>query len=174
MLVLLILGQLLDQSAHGYAIKQILDQLLGSKKLSWGSLYPILKKLEKDSLIKKIVSKQASGGPTQKVYSITDAGRRYFYELMMQPASDSGDTRVHYKLLFFNKISKKNRVGILNDYEQYLAGKLGDIQEHLDEYREQKSPQKSPYVLEVLEHTLATYRLENGWVNKLLSKEGEI
>lgn len=171
---MIILGQLLDQPAHGYAIKQILDQLLGSRKLSWGSLYPILKKLEKDSLIKKVTSKQLSGGPTQKVYSITEAGRKYFYDLMLQPTSDSGDTRVHYKLLFFSKISKENRIKILKDYEQYLSGKLGDIQGHLDEYQEQKSLHQSHYILEVLEHTLATYRLERDWVHKLLTKEGEI
>lgn len=174
MLVLLILGQLLDQPAHGYAIKQILDQLLGSRKLSWGSLYPILKKLEKDILIKKITSKQPSGGPTQKVYSITDAGRKYFYELMIQPVSESGDTKIHYKLLFFNKISKEVRIKILHDYRQYLTDKTEEVQKHLSEYQKQKSLKESPYILEVLEHTLATYRLEKDWVSKLLTKEGKI
>lgn len=176
MLTLVILGLLLDHAAHGYAIKQTLDKVRGSRKVSWGSLYPMLGKLEKDSLIKKIETKELSGGPSQKVYIITEAGRRHFYELISQSAVDSENTRVHlrYKLLFFSRISKEDRISILHDYKKYLADRLGGIQKNLQEYQEQKSSRKSPYILEVLEHTLATYHLENEWVKKLLSKEGGI
>ncbi len=171
MLSLVILGQLLDKPAHGYAIKQTLDQLLGSRKISWGSLYPVLNKLEKDSYIKKIKSRTPSGGPTQKTYSITGVGEKHFYSLMAQPLADSDDTRsiFRYKLLFFDKIKKDERIIILKDYAKLAFGRFLSIKNHLEEYKKRFS--QSKYILEVLEHSLRIYRSEKYWVDRLLSRE---
>lgn len=169
MLILIILGQLTDGPSHGYAIKQTLDRILGMrKKISWGSLYPILGKLEKKLLIKKVVS-QRDGGPTQKIYSITPKGRKRFLELMTYSDYDSGDARTifRYKLLFFRKINPVLRTEITKGYQQYCLDSMKAVEQHLEELKKQKS-EKTIYILEVLKHSLEVYWLEKEWANKLL------
>lgn len=169
MLILIILGQLMDGPSHGYAIKQTLDRILGMrKKISWGSLYPILGKLEKELLIKKVIS-QRDGGPTQKIYSITPKGERRFLELMIHSDYDSGDARTifRYKLLFFNKIKPGLRTEIVKGYQQYCLDSMKAVGQHLEELKKQKS-KKTIYILEVLKHSLEVYRLEKEWTDKLL------
>ncbi len=172
-MILVILGQLFEGEAHGYAIKQTIDRILGvHKKISWGSLYPILKKLEKQSLIKKISTNKQSGGPKQKTYVITDAGKKYFYELMKMPDYSSGDARIifRYKLLFFNKIKKETKIEVIKSYQQYCREGVKSVEQYLNEIKKQKS-KKITYILEVLSHSLETYQLEKEWAEKLLKKE---
>lgn len=167
------MGQLFEGEAYGYAIKQTIDRILGvHKKVSWGSLYPILKKLEKQSLIKKVGTNKQSGGPKQKTYVITDAGKKYFYELMITPDYGSGDARIifRYKLLFFNKIGTETRIEIIKNYQQYCQEGIKSAEEYLNEIKKQKS-KKITYILEVLNHSLETYQLEKEWAEKLLKKE---
>lgn len=142
--------------------------------MSWGSLYPILNRLEKEAYLTKIKSKSSSGGPTQKTYSLTDKGRKHFHSLMLQPLTDSDDTRgiFRYKLLFFDKIKKDDRIALLKDYAVLASQRLSSIKTHFEEYKNQ--PSLSKYILEVLEHTMTTYRLEKDWVSKLLTEEEEI
>lgn len=173
MLILVILGQLFEREAHGYAIKQTIDRVLGvHKKISWGSLYPILKKLEKQSLVKKVDINKQSGGPKQKTYVITEAGKKYFHELMAMSEYSSGDARVifRYKLLFFNKIKTEARTKIIKSYQQYCQEGIKSAEKHLSEIKKQRT-KKTAYVLEVLNHSLETYQLEKEWAEKLLKKE---
>lgn len=168
---LIILGQLIEKPSHGYAIKQTLDCIIGTrKKISWGSLYPILGKLEKEALIKKVRSQQA-GGPTQKTYSITSKGQNHFLKLMAQSDYASGDGRVifRYKLLFFDKISKKLRMKIIKDYQKCCQDGMQLVKNHLREIgRQGFPPDKLPYISEDLQHSLRIYELEKEWTDKLL------
>ncbi len=173
MLILVILGQLFEGEAHGYAVKHTIDRILGvHKKVSWGSLYPILRKLEKQSLIKKISTSKQSGGPKQKTYVITEAGKKYFHELMTTPDYSSGDARTifRYKLLFFNKIKAKTKREIIKSYQQYCQEGIKSVEQYLNEIKKQKS-KKIIYILEVLNHSLETYQSEKEWAEKLLKKE---
>lgn len=171
---LIILGQLIEKPSHGYAIKYTLDCIIGTrKKISWGSLYPILGKLEKESLIKKIRSQQKSG-PAQKIYSITPKGRNYFLKLISKSDYVSGDGRIifRFKLLFFDKVDKKNRIKIITDYKKYCQNNIKLTEHHLREIEKQGfSPEKLPYISEDLQHSLKAYRLEEEWTNKLLRRK---
>lgn len=171
---LIILGQLTEKPSHGYAIKQTLDCIIGMrKKISWGSLYPILKKLGKESLIENVKSRQ-EGGPAQKNYSITLKGRSHFLKLMAQADYAAGDGRVRfrYKLLFFDKVSKEIRIKIINDYKNYCQDNIELVEQHLREIGEQGfSPKKLPYIAEDLKHSLKILELEKTWADKLLAGE---
>ncbi|GAB2774927.1 PadR family transcriptional regulator [Streptomyces chlorus] len=70
--------------AHGYELKQGLEQLLGSAypQPNVGQIYVTLGRLEKSGLIEGEDVEQA-GRPNKKVYHLTDAGRealRAWYE----------------------------------------------------------------------------------------------
>ena len=53
-------------------------------ELSYGSVYPSLKKMESRGLISKHVEIQ-DGAPNRKVYTITEAGKRAFLDSLRSP-----------------------------------------------------------------------------------------
>ena len=71
----LVLAVLAQAPAHGYAIARDIERQSGQRfKLREGSLYPALRVLEQDGLIKGGWEVQPSG-PARKVYSLTKKGR---------------------------------------------------------------------------------------------------
>ena len=76
MLDLAILGLLRDTPRHGYELKQQLAGL-GFWKVSFGSLYPALRRLEKRELIEPL---RVTG--RRKAYQITPAGSAEFERLL--------------------------------------------------------------------------------------------
>ena len=71
----LILSVLQEAPLHGYAIaREIEKRSADLLKLGEGSLYPALRALEGEGLVKSQWEPQPSG-PARKVYSLTDSGR---------------------------------------------------------------------------------------------------
>jgi PadR family transcriptional regulator AphA len=79
-----ILGMLAARPRSGYEIKQLVDN---SARFFWaasyGQIYPELKRLEKDGLIKGTDS--ARGGRQRTVYKLTAAGKRAAREWIERP-----------------------------------------------------------------------------------------
>lgn len=62
----------LQKEAHGYSIVQQVEQLTGGEiRISPGTLYGSLSKMEKDGLIRFLREEEK-----RKIYSITDLGRQ--------------------------------------------------------------------------------------------------
>lgn len=84
MIELLTLAILLEQKCTIYKIKQCIEKKYGLfLNTSFGSVYPAIKKLE----LQKCVSVRKSvsqGGQRSSVYSITQSGKDYFMQLMME------------------------------------------------------------------------------------------
>jgi DNA-binding PadR family transcriptional regulator len=76
MLDFAILGLLMERPRHGYEIKRALAQL-GFWTVSFGSLYPALRRLEKRGAI---VASEGTG--RRKAYEVTSDGRGIFEELL--------------------------------------------------------------------------------------------
>lgn len=75
-----ILGLLHYSDMHGYRIKKHLEDNFGYMwTINFGQIYPNLKALEKEGLIRiKRVSPSRIGGPPKKLYTIEESGRREF------------------------------------------------------------------------------------------------
>lgn len=72
----LVLLSLKDGPKHGYEIaSHIKDKGEGFFSISFGSLYPVLHKLEKDSLIKG-AWEEIGDAKNKKVYALTSKGRK--------------------------------------------------------------------------------------------------
>src|SRR6516162_280848 len=100
----LILSHLMRNSAHGYLIAKIINDIIGPyARLSYGRLYPLLAKLEQNGLIE--AEREASSGEKRdrqlRVYSITDSGRMRFQLLMNDTGSSPGD----YQRFFAYKVT---------------------------------------------------------------------
>ncbi len=75
---LIILGRLMYSPYHGYLIMHVISEMIGPwQKVSAGTLYPLLARLERDGLIQaQIVADHASlNRRTARTYAITDAAR---------------------------------------------------------------------------------------------------
>lgn len=73
-----ILGILMSESRSGYDIKSRLEQMCSYFfDASFGTIYPMLAKMEKEGWITK-ESVQQEGKPNKNVYTITDKGRERF------------------------------------------------------------------------------------------------
>ena len=75
----LCLGILSRGDATGYEIKKMAEEGLFSHfiEASFGSIYPALKKLEEEGLIRMKLEIQENA-PNRKVYTITEAGKQTF------------------------------------------------------------------------------------------------
>ena len=75
MLELAILGLLKESSMHGYQLKKRLSETLGSFwQVSYGSLYPALKRLQRQGAV-EMTFPQEDVGRRKNVYRITPGGR---------------------------------------------------------------------------------------------------
>ncbi|AKA74217.1 PadR family transcriptional regulator [Saccharolobus solfataricus] len=75
-ITLLILKTLLEEPKHGYELEKIIREKL-DYKLPEGSIYVILKNLERRGLIKPQVMKNERGHDIKK-YIITEEGKKFF------------------------------------------------------------------------------------------------
>ena len=72
MLELAILGLLKQQPMHGYQLSRELGESLGGFwRVSYGSLYPTLRRMERDGLVAPITG-EPTGGRRKTVYDITE------------------------------------------------------------------------------------------------------
>src|SRR6266480_4649292 len=76
---LFVLGELMEGPQYGYKLHGIIQRILGPfHRLSWGTLYPLIRRLEQRGLITSEVearnsaSAQEEGGQPRKIYYITE------------------------------------------------------------------------------------------------------
>lgn len=74
-LVLLGLLEDADRSMYGYEIARHVDGLSGDLELRAGALYPALRAMERQGLLRSSI-RPSSHGPPRKYYGITAKGRR--------------------------------------------------------------------------------------------------
>jgi DNA-binding PadR family transcriptional regulator len=80
-----ILGFLMEAEATGYDLKQRFQDPVGFfYRVSDGSIYPALKKLAHDGLVK--LRTERRGRRARKVYAITPRGRAHFMRMLREPA----------------------------------------------------------------------------------------
>ena len=80
MLKYAILGLLHYTDMHGYRIKEHIEQNFGHMwSINYGQIYPNLKKLHNDALIRMTeIAHNGKKGPPRKLYSITEKGKEEF------------------------------------------------------------------------------------------------
>jgi len=113
----MILGFLMRSSMTGYEIKKRFSLSFAFfSGLSYGSLYPALKKMEQQGLITMKLEIQ-DGAPNKKVYTITDQGREEFLKALRSPM-ELGRLKSEYltRLFFFADIEPDERAAIATSH----------------------------------------------------------
>src|SRR5207302_5787040 len=137
MLELAILGQLKERSMHGYQLSKRLTDTLGAFwKVSYGSLYPALKRLEREGAVEPVFARD-DVGRRKNVYRITAKGEVLFDELLHEAAPESWeDNRFRVRFSFFRYLKPDTRLRLLEQRRAYLQDRLSDILPSLTNDRE--------------------------------------
>jgi DNA-binding PadR family transcriptional regulator len=167
-LELAVLGLLHESPLHGYELRKRLNLLLGwGRLLSYGSLYPALKRLLRAGWITEVATSPGVSRRQRIVYQITPAGRQYFGEQITDtgPAAWEDDT-FNTRFAFFSRTDADVRLRI-------LEGRLSRLQERLD--RAQHSSRggngDDRYLSELRRHSIESVEREVTWLTDLINAE---
>lgn len=168
MLELAILGLLKERPMHGYQLSRELGDALGGLwRVSYGSLYPTLRRLERGGDVEAVAADPASAGRRRKnVYRITDAGEQMFLELLQESPHEgqTEDVRFRIRLAFFRYLPPETRVRLLERRKHGLEGRLVQIKEHLQDTVDD-------YQRALAEHGRAATESDIAWLDGLIQRE---
>ena len=161
-----VLGLLHESPLHGYELGKRLNLLLGwGRLLSYGSLYPALKRLLRAGWITEVTAETPGVSRRQRiVYQITPAGRQYFG----QEITDSGpaaweDDNFNMRFAFFSRTDADIRLRI-------LEGRRTRLQERLDRAR-YAAGGDDRYLSELRRHSIESVEREVRWLTDLINAE---
>ncbi len=108
-----LLGFLMRSSMTGYDLRKAFSMSFSFfSGLSYGSIYPSLKKMESKGLISKHVEIQ-DGAPNRKVYTITEAGKKVFLDTLKSPfVPEQPRSTFLMRLFFFAHLRPEEREAI--------------------------------------------------------------
>ncbi len=170
MLDLAILGLLKERAMHGYELKRQLGVRLGFFwTVSFGSLYPTLKKLETKGYVERVQDTDMRPRRRQ-VYRITDAGEIQFLELIGQGSSSAWEEdKFPLRFAFFRYLPTETRVWLLTRRRDYLEDKLQEGRAGLKRARRGRA---DPYTLSLMRHGVEQTEHDLVWIDELLAAEG--
>jgi DNA-binding PadR family transcriptional regulator len=168
MLEMAILGLLKEQPMHGYQLsRELSEQLGGLWRVSYGSLYPSLRRLQKQGAIETDADAPAQGR-RKTVYRITSEGERLFLELLQETPQDSQseDARFRIRLAFFRYLPPETRIRLLERRRGALEERLGHIRDSLRTRR-----RVDDYTLALMERGATTTESDIAWLSGLIEAE---
>ena len=170
MLDFAILGLLRDQPRHGYELKRALGGL-GFWQVSFGSLYPALRRLEKKSLIEATKGQSGSTSGRRKAYRMTTAGRDEFATMLADvPDGYESDRGFQLRLAFFAHLDPKERIRVLEDRRMALSSRLrGDRTSFLG--ARSLGSDIDRYRLALMERRVHSTEADIAWLDELIAGE---
>jgi DNA-binding PadR family transcriptional regulator len=168
-----ILGFLIDQPMHGYELKRKLSPALPrEQRVNDGVLYPLLKRLEEDGLVRKRVT-PGDGGRARNVFHVTARGRREF-ERWLRGSEDEADEAAYDFLIGHPFLTKCLFFGQLDgdDVERKLVAQLEDSTGKLDTFRAIRKGMVArdvdPYRIAVLDLGIAQQKERVRWLKRMI------
>jgi DNA-binding PadR family transcriptional regulator len=164
-LELAVLGLLQETPLHGYELRKRLNLLLGwTRLLSYGSLYPALKRMLRAGWITEVATSNAVSRRQRIVYQITPAGTEFFTSEITEagPAAWEDET-FNMRFAFFSRTDAGVRLRI-------LEGRRARLQERLDRARALHG-EDDRYVSELRRHSIESVEREVRWLTDLIETE---
>ncbi len=190
MLELAVLGLLAEQPRHGYELKKRLSETLGPLwGISFGSLYPALRRLERGGEIEEVDETAGAAGAgfvptgsltgdlaaarqrrrvrptrrTRKAYRITDRGRALFAELLTDEAGDD-DRAFALKLSFCRYLEPAARLA-------FLERRRAQLTQLLATERKPATRAIDRYTRALQEHRATSTQHDLEWIDELIAQE---
>jgi len=180
MLEFAILGLLHQSPMHGYELRKQLAEVLGGlRSISYGSLYPALRRMHAAGLVstdepdrRALLPADApalTGRRGKVVYTITAEGKERFHELVDQTGPEAYDDGGLFgvRLAFFRHTAADARLRILEGRRRTVEQQREGLRASLARTRERVDR----YTLELQRHGLESVDREVRWLNELIDTE---
>jgi DNA-binding PadR family transcriptional regulator len=160
-----VLGLLHESPLHGYELRKRLNLLLGwTRLLSYGSLYPALKRMLRDGVITEVTNPASVSLRQRITYQITPAGREFFAREVTDDGPNAWeDESFNMRFAFFSRTSADVRLRI-------LEGRRSRLQERLDRQRHAAGGDDR-YLSELRRHAIESVEREVRWLTDLINAE---
>jgi DNA-binding PadR family transcriptional regulator len=165
---LAVLGLLHEGPMHGYELRKRLNLMLGwGRVLSYGSLYPALKKMLRGGLIEEAGTTSTSRRP-KIAYQLTESGNVEFQRLMSEvgPTAWDDDT-FDIRFAFFGRTDMEIRLRVLEGRRSRLQERLDRIQRELS----MTEKEVDRYSAELQRHGVESAEREVQWLSDLINAE---
>ena len=179
---LFVLGELMDGPHYGYLLRDILGRLLGPfRHISWGVLYPLIRRLEREGLIVPDEktddrrSESIQGNQQRKQYRITETGQRRFLALMLETGNYTADYPELFliKLNNLDHITREQKLTLLWHYREYLQIEKKYLQEgqsNISDGTRFIPEDRRAHVLDVIGFRLSGIQAEVDWVARKIAR----
>lgn len=201
MLELAILGLLKEEPLHGYELKKRLDEMLGAVAgVSYGSLYPALRRLERSGAIEALVT---GGGPApastasafpatgsiggetaaarvrkrlspsrrkRKEYRLTPQGDALLQQLLETEPGTDDDRSFAVRLAFCRYLDAEGRLRLLERRRALLSERLARVRAALNLGGDSRR-RMDLYTRSLIEHDDESTRRDLEWVDDLIAAE---
>jgi DNA-binding PadR family transcriptional regulator len=166
---LAVLGLLHEGPMHGYELRKRLNLMLGwGRLLSYGSLYPALKKMLRRDLIEEAATDRAQSRRQRIVYQVTEKGTEEFHRLMSEVGPSAWeDDNFDIRFRFFSSTDMEIRLRV-------LEGRRSRLQERLDRVQRELAMTQlevDRYAAELQRHGVESVEREVRWLSELIQAE---
>jgi DNA-binding PadR family transcriptional regulator len=177
---LIILSLLMRFPMHGYLIVKITNDQIGPwAKVSSGTMYTILNKLEQTGIIAVLPQEGGSsrGERHMRTFGITEEGRKRFHQLMMDTSSNLGEYKriFYYKLVYLDLLRHDERLLLMNHYVNYCQTTILHTQSEMEalvyELANHANPIYLENILRVMKHVEQQWQSEFDWAKSLHEQE---
>jgi len=163
---LLVLGFLLARPMHGYEIGQALknDGVEVWFDISTAAVYYSLNKLHRLGHIAEAHSRGISGD--RSIFHVTESGREQFFADTRGLLASKDPVRAEYDLgiSMLNRMPRDEVEPLLQVRVEFLQTWIADLDSRLD------APGKHPLQRAILQHSVATARLDVDWINGIIAE----
>jgi len=168
----IILGALMNGPAHGYSLKSgSTIKVLEEFGINDGQLYPLLKKMTGEGLVKKEIEYRESG-PNRHYYHITDEGRREFISWLT--GAEGEERAFRYEIIrkdeFLNKCMYFRFIDSDKSAEK-IRGQIADtkavIEDFTKAYEDMKSRKFDKLHLMIIRYCIMSQETRLKWLMEL-------
>ena len=154
---------------HGYELRKRLNLMLGwGRVLSYGSLYPALKKMLRADLIEESPRPATISRRPRIVYQLTEAGDAEFQRLMSEVGPTAWeDDNFDIRFAFFGRTDMEIRLRVLEGRRSRLQERLDRVQKELAMTQEEVDR----YAAELQRHGVESVEREVRWLSELINAE---
>ena len=162
MLEMAILGLLREGPMHGYEVRHRLVDL-GFWRISFGSVYPALRRLDKADRIEV-----RPGSGRRKEYMITGEGKEYFQEILQDESSEvENSTAFKVRLAFFKYMEPDTRIGFLERRKLVLKDRISNTRSSIHK----TADRVDRYTSSLMQHGVRSAEADVAWLDELIESE---
>jgi DNA-binding PadR family transcriptional regulator len=172
MIELVTLGMLMQGRMSGYDIKKITEQTIGIfYKMSYGSLYPALKRLVDEAYL---TEEETNDSKNKKLYAVTAKGQQHFIAWLREPLK-ANKREYMVKIFFYDYLDEETRQRNLSDYQRSIErqiGQLNAVQAVVAKELEQLEHKEQYYYrVSTMHYGLQFFQMEHEWLNQIMNKK---